>query len=412
MKLGEAFVALGFDVDDDKLKAFEGKINELETSMFKVTGTTAAALYGIDKFIDSVSRGAIALRDMSIQTGLSQNALQNWSIAAHMSDTAFSIDAALSSLQALQGHLAQLQQGGGNARPFSMLLNADARAMSATEVLQRLHQQLPYDLQRFGAAGVSNLMQEAGIDPHFLNLLEQTDDQFRKTMQGAQQFMMTVQQNKNLDAMGFALDQLDLKFDKLKKTIGAQFAPALIEAMEALPGILLNIGTALDKIKEPLAWIVGVGAVALSPWLQLASVIGGVLYILYEIGGVLNGQDDALARLLDKFKHIGDYIQNHILNPMERLLGSKFFPNLPENAGKDSGPTIGETLKVEIPNLVNWLVQAAFPSDMTQSLSQFNGGDTTINIHGPVRESLDAAQTYANRQNAYLHSRLNTAGGQ
>lgn len=400
MKLGDAFVALGFDVDDEKLKAFQDKIDTLEISMLKVSGVTAAALYGLDRFIDSITRGAVALRDLHIQTGLSQDSLQQWAMAAHFSDIALPIETAQASIAALQSNLSKLYMGGGNARPFSLLLNADARGMSAIEVLQRLHEQLPGDIQRLGGMpNVISLMQEAGLDPHFVNLLMQTDEQFKKTMDDVKQYMLTNQQVSNLNALGFAAEQLHLKIDILEKSLGAAFAPTLISMMDQVPKILFNIGTALSHL-TPLLEGLGVAAVVLSPWLQLGAALFGVSVVLEQIGGYLNGDNNALAKMLENLTEWGNLFNETVIKPIEKLLGMKLddLKDLTENAASFGANNASNLLTVP----------QSMQNVMTNKTAHVN---TTVNMHvASAKEGAIGMQEIERTRHDLSYYMLNNGG--
>lgn len=324
MKLGEAFIQLGFNVDDTALKGFNDKIDDLESAMFKVSGTAAAALYGIDKFIDAVTRNSIGLRDLSIQTGLSTQGLQEWAIAAHLADTAFSTEQAEAGIKSLQGHLAELHNFGTGALPFSRLLGVDARSLNAFQVLQTLHERMPYLMSHAGEfggqAGIAGLMQQIGLGDQWLNLLQQQEAQYKKTHEAAQSYMLTGDQQKNLVAMDFAAEQLRMRLELLAQQFGAAFSPEIIGAMQKIPPLLTNFATGLRALEVPLGILVG-GVIAFtSPWVPFLVILYDVIAAIEIIGAKLNAKGDNWVK---DIAHDFDVLLNSIKAVLNLIPGVK-----------------------------------------------------------------------------------------
>lgn len=409
MKLGEAFIALGFNVDDAALKGFSDKISDLEVNLFKVSGTAAAALYGIDRFIDSVTRNSVALRDLSISTGLSKQELQEWAIAAHLSDTAFSTEQAEANIKSLQGHLAELHNFGTGALSFSRLLGADAKNMNAFEVLQILHDRMPYlmaNANQFGGqAGIASLMQQIGLGDQWLNLLQQTDQQYKRTHESAKAYMLKDDEIKNLTAMDFAAEQLRMRLELLAQQFGASFSPQAIGIMNQIPTTIGNITTGIQALKTPLEVLVGImgtAAVLLKPWTRFGIVLTGVLWALDEIGEALNDKDNKNPNLLTKAtalilgpKKIGQDQYNKIIG-VDVMDANAQIAKLNHDDGQ------------KWQNLKNWFasfdVNSDYSRDMRERNQPLGAGTTnnnsstvspTINIHtDDVKKGTDAAVDY------------------
>jgi hypothetical protein len=51
--VGDLFISLGFQVDNAKLKEFDDKLKGAEKNLVKVGAGAAAAVYGINRFLNS-----------------------------------------------------------------------------------------------------------------------------------------------------------------------------------------------------------------------------------------------------------------------------------------------------------------------------------------------------------------------
>ncbi len=410
MKLGEAFIALGFNVDDAALKEFSDKITDLEVNLFKVSGTAAAALYGIDKFIDSVTHNAVALRDLSIATGLSKQEFQEWAIAAHLSDTAFSTEAAEANIKSLQGHLAELHNFGTGALSFSRLLGADAKNMNAFQVLQILHDRMPYlmaNANQFGGqAGIASLMQQIGLGDQWLNLLQQTDIQYKKTHEAAQAYMLKDSEIKNLTAMDFAAEQLRMRLALLAQQFGASFSPQLVSIMNRIPTEVGNIATGMQALKTPLEVVVGLlgtAAILMKPWTRFGLVLTGILWALDEIGESLNDKENKNPNMLTKAAALALGPKNIGKDQYDKIVGKDV-----EDANANIAKLNQEQFAKPWQNLKNWFASLDVNSDYSRDMRARNqplGNATTnnnsatvaptINIHvDDAKKGTDAAVDY------------------
>lgn len=114
LNIGELFVALGFDVDDKKLNAFNDK--------FKA-GVSDVRRYSdqVREFGQGTFQNATAMKNFGDQTNYSTQALQRWSVAASTANPAISIDEASNAYERLGKELTKIRQGGGAAGVLAQL---------------------------------------------------------------------------------------------------------------------------------------------------------------------------------------------------------------------------------------------------------------------------------------------------
>ncbi len=311
MRLGEAFIALGFDVSDDKLKEFDKKIEALEKNFGKLAAVGAAALFGIERFAHSVSQNAVALRDLQIQTGLSQEGLQKWAQAANIADSSLSFENAQEGIAALQKNLQGLRYGQGNPTPFN-LLHIDYMNQSAFSVLRQLHDVLPRMRAQWGAANVSKWIGEMGLNPKMQDLLLLPNNKFNAVMEQAKALSQTKAQQRALWDMAQAVNILELRFTALAKDIGAAFSPHLIAAINALPQIFHNIAVGAKFLEVPLIGIAALltAMVAINPFALFVIGVSTLLLSLNDLGHWLQHHNKIWDPWLQKIQMMFRYIRD------------------------------------------------------------------------------------------------------
>lgn len=309
VSLGEAFIKLAFDVDDTSLKNFTDGIDKLTTNMFKVAGITAGALYGMDKFIDKITNNALALRDLNIQYGLSQEALQRWSLAANIADPLLDFTEAQQNLATLQKNLSDIMMGKGNVAPFS-ILNIAPQGKGAIDIIQELHKNMPMYMQEFGKNYkniVGNQIEAMGLSRDWLDLLMLSDQQFKQVLADSEQLEIPKEANDNLAAMSSALTILHLKIDKATKLFGAMIAPEVIAIIKQLPTWLDDLGTALWNLRAPLTILIGLWGVfmlSMSPLALTVVTIGAILAALIKLGDWMKTHQDIWDHWVERLEHI------------------------------------------------------------------------------------------------------------
>jgi len=180
VKVAEIFAFLGFKVDDKGAKEFDEKIKALTDSLKKNAIAASGALYALDRFVESSVRGATALANFAVQTGLSADALQQWQYAAQMSNFAMGADEVTSSIKGLQQALVEIRMGGGNPEAFRWL-NVNPMNKDAFQVLGELRK----GVKDLDPAFASMYLRQIGLSENFLNVLKSTDSEFEGFMKAA-----------------------------------------------------------------------------------------------------------------------------------------------------------------------------------------------------------------------------------
>lgn len=67
MNVGELFISLGFNVDNAKLTEFNDKITSAQKNLVKVGAGATAAVYGINRFLNSSVKSATEMKNFRDQ---------------------------------------------------------------------------------------------------------------------------------------------------------------------------------------------------------------------------------------------------------------------------------------------------------------------------------------------------------
>ena len=247
MKIGELFVALGFDIKGQK------EFDAVYTGMEKAGIAAGKLTIGVDllnlgllALLDSATKMAIGFKNFALQTGLSTEELQRWQhIAAVNNVTAEELTGTVKSLQDTRAAFAL---GEPQAVGAWSLLGIDP-----TQDPFKILEQLRGRLRSFADVGVArNLAQRVGISDNIFQMLVASNAEFEKWNR---QFELTRAQTDTLRRLDNAWR--DLRFEV--SAIKAQFASALAPVLERVTKFLAWVGNGLAIVTN---WLTSTNTVA------------------------------------------------------------------------------------------------------------------------------------------------------
>lgn len=337
MKIAEFFAALGFDVDDTGLIAFEKGLKNLRNEFALVTAAAIAALYGIDKFVAGSIAGAAALRDFNQQTGLSIEKLQKWQVVGQLTDMQLTADAVTSSIGALQKKLVDIQYYGEGYGPFAQL-GLDTRSRNAFDILDQVREKIkgmPRDL-------ATNMIQQLGLSPNFINILTLSKEKFDALFFSLSRSQATVTQ---LNKLGAAVTLAKIQFSLWKDNFVADLAPTLIKGIDLLGRFGTAAGhawevfsqgvTATPHIKDAFLALIPVIGLVVAAMFPLTATILAIILLFDDLYGYFHGADsvtgdlvsgfkkmkDELSKpLMDAYNTIKNWVDNNIINPLDDII--------------------------------------------------------------------------------------------
>lgn len=295
MKVGDFFIALGFDVDDQKLRQFDGQLTNVKNSLFGAKEYALAAMYAIGRFTGSAAQGAADMGSFADQTGLSADELQKWQNVASQLNRNLNAEAVTASIRNLARNINQIQKfGQGDTLPFRAF-GIDAMDTDAFDTLRRIRE----TIGNYDRPTAVSLLERLGLDPNFISLLDVSNDEFERL---AQNMALTADQVSALDDLGQTFGSVTVELKKFKGEMSAEFAPAIIGTIDEIRERVHSLGEDFAYLTQP--WIkqalIGLGAVFAAwaaPITLTVAAIGGLIFALQELGRFLNGKENAFDKL-------------------------------------------------------------------------------------------------------------------
>ncbi len=346
MKIGDLFVALGIKADQEGLARFNAGINNLKRDIGLVTTAFIGATLAVDRFVDGTIKGTVNLQNFQNQTGIAIEKLQRLQQAGQLADLTLTPDAIAQSVNNLQKSIIDITKlGKGNFRPFQ-LLGIDPTSGDAFDIIDQIRDRI----RGLDPAIATNLIQELGLSPQFINILRLTREEMEKMSENT--FLSPRQRNLVLQA-GTAMTKLKLTLKALKDQAVAKLAPILTQITEKfflwvrdngskVSDALTSIATAMTSFVEAASTavgflskllekflgfdnglkiiIAGLGllAVALLPFSKWLLAISAIVLVLEDIAVFMRGGDSLIGFFVDKaishFKRLKEVIGDKLLS--------------------------------------------------------------------------------------------------
>lgn len=347
MKVGELFYALGIEIDEDgktQLQQLGQGTDALAKKMGFLTGAVAAAVYGVDRFIQSTTQGTITLKNFTAQTGESAAELQKWQAAATLTNVGLSAEAVASSLQSVIDNLAQIRISGGDISPF-LKAGISPTSGSVFEVLRDLRE----NLKGLDRPIATNLIKGIGLDPRFISLLQMTNEEFEQLTQN---LVLTGQETNRLTKLNDALAVLRLQVSLSVQKFVSQAAPYIISFFKFLgdhiktvmiiAGIFTGLVTTMGLLALAIKAVTGALAILQLVASPIGLIIAGIMaavaaliLIMQDIYVWSKGGDSAFGGVYNAFAKLGKMFYDTMIKPLgevvdrvERLIEK--LPSIPE----------------------------------------------------------------------------------
>ncbi len=388
MKIGELFMALGFDVDDAKLKAFSDQVSKVEGNMLKLSGGAIGALYGFNAFIQGSIQGATALKNLSAATDENIDTVQRWQAAGHLSNIALSYDDVAASILHMNQALSALSVTGENANIFNKLgINAydqNGSLKKGTQILDEIRHTLPQILERYkglgGKQGFLGDLGALGINPNMLQALQLSDAAFDKLAQDAVARQAIIDQNVET---GQEIEKLIAKLNKLKGDFVASLGPDIEKGLDSVIPHLTNIYNGMKAINDithgyALPAIIAFVA-AFNPLTQTLVIVLALAKALEQIGKALDPAESKKmeGKRIDQIHDLMDWWNGKSKKDFwdifwNRDPASGKAPNFEDFAKPDRGPTSGQNnTKVDVNVNPTYHIQSAqTPDELATALQR------------------------------------------
>ncbi len=261
MKVGELFVALGFDIKGrEGLLDVESGMKTAAAGAGKLTLGVAAVNAGMLILIGTALRAGVALKNFGLQTRLDTTELQRWQHMAAVNDV--SGERLTDTIEGLQDARAQFALGEPEAVGAWSLLGVNP-TQDPFKVLADLRTRL----RSFSDVGIArNLASRVGISADIFQMLVASNEEFERWNRNLAVLPAQTERLRRLDA---AWKSLRFALDAVRNQFAAAFAPVLtvvakgLEKLAEWLAIITRWLTGTSPIARVAAWAIGIMAVAL-----------------------------------------------------------------------------------------------------------------------------------------------------
>lgn len=328
--IGDLFISLGFNVDNAKLNEFNDKITNAQKNLVKVGAGATAAVYGLNRFLNSSVKSAESMRNYREQTGYATEELYKFYNAASRANTNVDLSQIIDTYRALADTIAQAQRG--NLPAGSLWAGmGDINGSTPDEIIDRIYEKIPELLQRYKGdrALILQDLAEMGIGPDvaqsfflprdqwnaFRNLPTPTDKQLKAIESLAQSYKRF---SNEYAIFKFRMaENIAPNFEKFIDFVSTKALPVIedftskvaIQLQPALEGFAFNMGAVFTAVRDAISGTgfqidesTGLIAGLVLLYAKLNPVRWAVVALvaaLNELGKKINGEENWIDKSLD-----------------------------------------------------------------------------------------------------------------
>ena len=320
MRIGEFFVALGVDVENKDSKKLNDVIKgmaNLDVKSIAAAAGLGTAFLALKKITEQAIKTGHALRNFSIQTGLSTENLQKWSFfAEQMGATAADVE---STVKAISLATAQIKLGQGNLKPFQML-GIDPN-QDAFDILEQVAQKI----KNLDPAMTRLITQQMGISDGMLNILKASDD-VRADIE--KQFFMREKEIEQLNDLRMVWVRLRQGIFFFLNMVGIHLSPVFKNVGKFVGELTVYLAGLVRGFDNLKLIIIGM-AIIFAP---MNTAIAAIILLIDDLYVSLHGGESAFKPTFDKMAQGWIKIERWIWKANKALKTFKdnlLFKNLP-----------------------------------------------------------------------------------
>ena len=242
MKIGELFVALGYDIeqsDQNKIQKFELGLSTAKVKAVALATAVTVTTQKIIQFSDAAIKYAVNLKNFAIQTGLSVRELEKWRFVAERNDV--SGEELINTIKGIQKAQAEIRLGTGNIRPWQLL------GIDPNENPFEILEQLRSTVKNLEPALAASVLSQLGVSQNFLNILKVSNLEFDKLNE---KFLLTEKETKDLLDLNRTVKNLIFSVRGLRNRLFAISTVSLKKIINAFKNATTLILDVVVKVKE------------------------------------------------------------------------------------------------------------------------------------------------------------------
>lgn len=324
MKVGDLFIALGFQVDDKKLKDFNDNIKSGTQALGAMSATAAGAVYAVNRFTASSVDSSVKLNNLTVQTGTAADEVQRFYNVAGRKNTLVTLDETVDMFTKLSDTIAQAKLGEGPIGAAGMLGLDNIGSMTPLQVLMQLRKNYEANKAAWDKDNgrvVQQKMSELGVPTSMFQAITASQEEFNKLWDNP---ILNGDARDKLLQLAEATKEVNFQWELFKGNLSANFSPQIIEFLTNVNAVLKETADLTDKAQGKMGTIqkktglnnnqmrtVG-NAAAVETGLGLMA-IPSPFFATQGLGGAIlvgTGINDAGKYLRGKPSTTGDVIKN------------------------------------------------------------------------------------------------------
>lgn len=301
MQVGSLFVALGFKVDDEKLKSFKDGISNVQKEMFKLSAVAAGAVYSINRFLNQGVQSSVALRNYAVQTGAVTDELERFANVAERANTTLTLDQVIASFREVGTVLDEIRRKGNYPTgALWMGLGNLSEIRDPADLVKKIYADMPNIMRRLhgNRTAFSNELATIGLSG-FENMFFLSPEKFQEYWRKA---IPTKEQREAMERIAVAYKNFTKEFDMFRIRMGARIEPYWVKAIDmAIPilteftGNIISLGESLYKVFADMpdwaSWPIFAFLAAISVRLfPLTALVLALVAGLNELGKLSKGE--------------------------------------------------------------------------------------------------------------------------
>lgn len=336
MKVGDLFIALGFQVDDKKLKDFSDNIKSGTMALGAMSAAAAGTVYAINRFTANSVDSSVKLKNLADQTGTATDEVQRFYNVAGRLNTNVTLDDTISAFTQLSDVIAQAKLGQGPIGEAGMLGLNNIGNMTPLQIIKQLRENFKNNVGAWGNGDervVQNLMKSIGLGPEFIQSIKASDEEFNRLWNNP---VLNGGAQEKLVQLAEATKEFNFQWELFKGNISAKMSPAIIEFLTNLNAVLQKTDEVAGKVGDKMgafqkktgmnddqmrtiknagAVEAGLGLMAIPSPFFATQAAGGLLIggtAINDAGRYLRGQPSTTGDLIDDVKGKYHFIKGMI----------------------------------------------------------------------------------------------------
>lgn len=331
MNIGSLFIALGFDVDDQKLKGFQDEITAVRNNLFKVTAVAAGAVFAINRFVASSVSDSVKLKNFTQQTGIAGDEVERFYNVAGRLNTELTLDSTIGMFQNLADTISLASEGMGAIGEATRLGLPNIGSMTPIEAINKLRERLDENIANLGYKRTIDLMSAIGVTPEFIETIKATDAEFARL---ANNPILGESMRQKILGIAKAQKELSFQWNLFKGQVTEDIAIPIIDTLNsAFPifkqfvGGLKAIGSDLSFASEKFETFFSVlkyGALGVLAVLNpVLAVLGALGYGVYDLGKYAQGKESYTGKGMLAFLDLMKSQEGSVALDLKRTLAQQ-----------------------------------------------------------------------------------------